>query len=94
MIKFPTHISNAKIKKFLNKFYILVDLFNINVFALMEVERDNPSVQKGFEEKGSNSDSMSFEKQINYNQLLFVDYKVISRCNETTMMNKIFELPN
>lgn len=50
---------------------------------------NGPLLQKDFEEKGCNSDSMSSEKQINNNQMVFVNSKVIKRCNETIPINKI-----
>lgn len=57
-------------------------------------KKNNPSLTKGFEEKGSNFVALSSEKPINNDQMVSVDSKVTSKCNESVPVNVISELPS
>ena len=56
-------------------------------------KKNSPSLTRGFEEKGSNFVAVSSEKAMNNDQIVSVDSKVISKCNESVPVNMISELP-
>ncbi|KEH26978.1 LEAF RUST 10 DISEASE-RESISTANCEUS RECEPTOR-LIKE PROTEIN KINASE-like 1.2 isoform X1 [Medicago truncatula] len=57
-------------------------------------KKNNPSLTRGFEEKCSNFGAVSSEKAINNDQMVSVDSKVTSKCDESVPVNVISELPS
>lgn len=57
-------------------------------------KKNNPSLTRGFEEKCSNFGAVSSEKAINNDQMVSVDSKVTSKCDESVPVNVISKLPS